>query len=201
MPLLSLDPVPLLETQDSGLLLFRDNVQLNYDKIQDIVNRLDSANIKDGSISPSDLTVVPAAMVLNNANAQVINNTVDTPLIYDTNVYDTTLGGIVSLIDGRLYATIKGIYHCSMTMRVLNGGAVGERYCAIFKNSSGVDRVASQQHQNTNATVTLSCSGDVDLNAGDHVLSVIFQNSGGNLTMDTNFKSGRFSMHYVSRLS
>jgi hypothetical protein len=55
MPLLSLDPVPILETTDSGLLLFRDNVQLNYNKIQDIVNKLDSINIKDGSISTVDI--------------------------------------------------------------------------------------------------------------------------------------------------
>jgi hypothetical protein len=198
MPLLSLDPVPLLETADSGLLLFRDNVQLNYNKIQDIVNKLDSVNVKDGSLTPVDLTAVPAAMVLNNANAQVIPNTTDTTLIYDTAVYGAV--GMASLVDGRLYATIDGIYHCSMTMRVISGGAVGERYCALFKNSSAIDRVASQNVPATNGTTTLSCSGDVNLTSGEHVISMIFQNSGGNLTMDTSFKSGRFSMHYVSRL-
>lgn len=54
MPLLSLDPAPILETADSGLLLFRDNIQLNYNKIQDIVNNLDSVNIKDASLTQMD---------------------------------------------------------------------------------------------------------------------------------------------------
>lgn len=38
MARLSLDPVPILETRELDFLSFRDNVQLNYNKIQDVVN-------------------------------------------------------------------------------------------------------------------------------------------------------------------
>ncbi len=54
MPSLALDPVPILETADSGLLRFRDNVQLNWDKLNTIVNKLDGSNIKDGSLTASN---------------------------------------------------------------------------------------------------------------------------------------------------
>lgn len=56
MPRIFLDPVPILDTTDSGLLVFKDNVQMNYNKIQDIMNRLDGANIKDGSITLAKTT-------------------------------------------------------------------------------------------------------------------------------------------------
>lgn len=91
MPLLSLDPVPILETADSGLLLFKDNVQLNYNKIQDIVNGLDSSNIKNNSISVDDLSKVGRyySLVGRSTNVAVTSGAVHT-IDFDTVVTEDT---------------------------------------------------------------------------------------------------------------
>lgn len=91
MPTLALDPVPILETTDSGLLLFRDNVQLNYDKLNAIVNALDSSNIKDGGITAADLTA-------SLPQGRLGSDSVSTDLIVTTGItaYDQTISVTVS---------------------------------------------------------------------------------------------------------
>lgn len=115
MPLLSLDPVPILETQDSGLLLFRDNVQLNYDKIQDIVNRLDSANIRDGSITGADIaseawnTYTPVWTASGVAPA--LNNGI---LFGRYTRIGRTIHGILYLAIGTTTTVGTGVYYWSL---------------------------------------------------------------------------------------
>lgn len=53
IPLLSLEPLSLLETTDNGLLLFRDSVSLNFNKIQNLYNILKTLEVYTSTTRPS----------------------------------------------------------------------------------------------------------------------------------------------------
>lgn len=127
-------------------------------------------------------TVVPSCRVDQIAD-QVITQLTFTPITFDAEIYDTDSMHDPGVNPTRVTAQTAGVY--SVDAGVLwQFNANGGRVIQIKKN--GVESVA-RQDQDSAATLTRAANvgTTVKLDVGDYLELVVYQDSGGNLSIDS----------------
>jgi hypothetical protein len=119
------------------------------------------------------------ARVFNNANLS-INNATETVVTYNNERWDTD--DIHSTVSntGRLTAQTAGKYIISAVLAFAGGGGT-LRYVLLKLNGSTNIAWMTAHNPNAGLNVALEVTTEYDMNIGDYVETVAYQNSGGAL--------------------
>lgn len=132
----------------------------------------------------SSSVFVPAANVYNSG-AQSIPNAAITQLLFDSEFFDNAGIHSTSSNTGRLTAPKSGVYTVSAFVGWTTN-ATGDRYLAIRRNGEEAKKIAADRRGASNITGQEShVTAPLFLNAGEYVDIVVYQGSGGALTLNT----------------
>ena len=145
-----------------------------------------------GAVGTSQFGTIPAVEVANSTD-QPIPNSTNTPLGFDTNVYDNDAMHSTTANNTRLTAPISGIYEVTGQIAWDVGGGT-LRVARIDVDGSSSDAIAASQAPNPTHSVYQEVTGQLHLNAGDYVELVGAQDSGASLGA---YVDSRFAMHWV----
>lgn len=153
-------------------------IQRNFDTIGASINR-----------------PVPQARVYNNANISIATGTA-TALTFNSERYDDGSLHSTAANTGRLTAPVAGLYSIGASVEFA-ANAVGVRVVIVQLN--GTTNLVRQDQAASGAGNFIGVSTEYRLSAGDYVEAVVFQNSGGNLNVNSSGNvSPEFWMHRVS---
>lgn len=120
---------------------------------------------------------------------------------FDTVDYDNDRYVDVAGVNSKLYARQSGLYHVE-AQAVFSNNVTGYRAISVTKNGAAhsADNVAGVNLIPTlqNLAVSMSCSSNVELAAGDYIEMTCFQNSGGNLAYVVGRGSINLSMNRIA---
>lgn len=122
---------------------------------------------------------------VSKSSDQTISNTTDTAVIFDTEVHDYGACWISST-GTRLTAPIKGVYSIGGNVQFAAGGAATTRQVYVRVNGDSNKRACWEYVQGTNALERIGCSTNYELDEGDYIELMVYQNSGGNLDINAN---------------
>jgi hypothetical protein len=168
----------------------------------DLSGSYPNPSIGAGKVTADKLGVVPAASVANSIGKPTTNNSI-AAVSFDTEAFDTA--GLHSATEpSKLTAPITGIYQVEAHLSFApNANGVRSVYLGINGSTSNPIGQATVFSGTAAADISVSTSGLAVLNAGDYVMALEYQNSGGPLTVDGlgNGDASRFSMRWVGPAS
>lgn len=130
------------------------------------------------SVGPPALATVPHTLVYR-ANNQTLTTAVDTPISWDTELYDTNAMFALSA-PTRITCRVDGLYIISAGMSYA-ANATGYRVTRIRLNGSTVVAADESASAGAVASTSLTLSLQRRLVAGDYLELYALQGSGGNL--------------------
>lgn len=162
-------------------------------------NAVGANEVANGSLGSAEFSSsIPAARVANSAS-QTIGTSGVTVLAFDTERYDTAnLHGPAN--NTLLTAPVDGIYAISASVQWAATGATGMRSLSIQRNAASFLAVDTRDDLAgaTNAT-SQEVTTQARLQAGDFVRAQVFQDSGGDLSVNANPEfSPEFSMTWLA---
>lgn len=142
-------------------------------------------------------SVIPSARVYNSANISIPNNAA-TALTFNSERWDTDGIHSTTTNTGRLTCVTAGIYSIFGHIRFA-ANATGIR--SVFIRLNGTTIIGSQlNHQSSAAIAELSIVTHYVLAVGNYVELMVYQNSGGALSVDAvGNSSPEFGMTYLGK--
>ena len=140
----------------------------------------ESVTVPNGSLTGQNY---PAFLLEGNGTLQTISNASHTKVTNFSTTIDTdsaTSSGTFTVPTGKSGKYL--LFACTSWA----ANATGQRLVQIRKNSSEIMRISSFAGESTNNNVLANGSGLLDLTAGDDLELFCYQNSGGNLGLQTN---------------
>jgi hypothetical protein len=135
---------------------------------------------------------------LTKSSGQTISNNTYTAATFDTETFDTD--GFHSTSSNTSRITIPsgkaGKYLFVMMMAFTTSGT-GERLTALNKNGVNFHKITFQANGISGGYIFDSSSTIVDATAGDYWEMIVYQNSGGNLTLVQGAEYTTFSCYYL----
>ena len=151
-----------------------------------------------GQLSFTGLAEPPAFHAYKSSPYQVLPNSSDTVITFETELFDSN--NFYNTSNSRFTPTIAGYYFVKAKVEFSN--ATGNYYFAIhiFKNGSRISR-GGHWNDGSNQNVNIDNSSIIAFNgSSDYVEVVCYQNSGGNITINNSVTGTFFEAFYLRGL-
>lgn len=148
-----------------------------------------------------DFLKAPPLASLDRSSDQTISNTTHTAVQWNSETFDTVGGHDTVTNNSRYTAQYDGIYMLSASIP-WTAHANACKYEMYFKRSDGIEYNGNSIQKSTSShTLVTSSSRLMALTTGEYVEVWVWQDSGGNRTIESSFHGGpKFDIRWVSTL-